>query len=108
MADAPAFILMIEPLNSRMIGVLEIALALLIFHRVLPIMVELENRLKIVKFWALGFALGSFGLGRLFGAVYLQGDAWLFATGHWCLITYAALRLYEITRNSQARWWRHP
>ena len=136
-----------EPLNSMMIGVIEITLALLVWHRALPAMMRLAaeadplppqgiiatvrrliagplrpletmgavaafawravtRRLMVLKLWALGFALGTFGIGRAFGPAYVASDAWLFTIGHWCLITYATLRLAHIARNSTDTWWR--
>lgn len=137
-----------EPINSWMIGWVEIALALTIFHRALPAMMDISaeldplpptgffgtigrlfrndlpllgtlfavirfigsaivKRLMVLKLWALAFALGSFGIGRAFGPAYVADDAWLFSFGHYCLISYTALRLLHISRNSDKRWWRH-
>ena len=66
----------------------------------------LTARIMMLKMWALATALGMFGVGRLFPPYYYGADAWLFNIGHWCLITYCTLRLIQISRASQSKWWR--
>jgi len=96
-----------EPYNSLVIGWLEIALALAVFHRALPVMAHM-GRLAAVKFWMFGFMLGAFGIGRAFGPPYLASDAWIFTAGHYCLIGYTVLRLHQIARSSNRKWWTQP
>ena len=96
-----------EPFNSQLIGGIEIALALLVFHRALPA-VLVFGRLQVLKFWLLGFALGSFGIGRAFGPPYLAADAWIFTVGHYCLIAYVVMRLRQLMLASDSTWWRQP
>ncbi|MBH9536933.1 hypothetical protein [Novosphingopyxis sp. YJ-S2-01] len=96
----------IEPIQSRAIGVTYMLIAWAYLQFVLPAMIPL-GRWHILKFWCFALALGSFGLGRLFGPIYLETNAWIFAIGHYGLITYAALRLLGILREHKGRWRSH-
>lgn len=99
---------MFEPLNSLAIGLAELALAFAVFHRAMPAAQE-YGRARALKFWLLGFALGLFGMGRLFfpPASAASAAALVYSFGHYCLIAYAACRLRHIARHSGARWGNH-
>ena len=67
----------------------------------------IANRIMVLKLWALGVALGCFGIGRAFGPSYSGADAWIYSLGHYCLISYTALRLAHIARVAgKAKWWK--
>ena len=96
-----------EPYTSVAIGLVELALALLVFTRAMPAAREM-GFWHVVKFWCLGLCLGLFGVGRLFGPTYESAVfSPIFAVGHAALIAYSIARLVTIAHNSQSRWGRH-
>ena len=97
---------MFEPFNSTLIGLTEITLALLVFHRAMPA-VRIYGPLWALKYWFLGFALGMFGFGRLFGPVVENNFSMIFSMGHYCLIGYGISRLAKIIAVSDTRWGDH-
>lgn len=97
----------IEPFNSQMIGLAELALAFAYLHRALPAVRALGRGIQI-KFWLLAVALGLFGIGRFFGPVYETAFTPVFNIGHYALIAYAALRLHQIIYRSPCRWGKEP
>ncbi|MBH9537888.1 hypothetical protein [Novosphingopyxis sp. YJ-S2-01] len=97
----------IEPLHSRVIGIAYLLLAFGFLHFALPAVIK-SGRWHIVKFWCFAIALGTFGLGRLFGPIYLEANAWIYALGHYGLLTYATLRLGHIMLRHKCDWWNTP
>lgn len=99
---------MTEAFQNLMIGLIEIALALIYFQKALPVMLT-EARIMAVKIWLFAFALGLFGTGRLESAIRLEHTAGLYDLGHVALILYAFLRLRLIIMQSgKCKWWHRP
>lgn len=86
---------------SMIIGVVEVALAFVIFQRAVPALLK-EKTFTVWKTWLLGVALGLIGTG-----IVSHGDPVLSVLGHAALIAYAIMRLHHITGGRPpSQWWR--
>lgn len=89
---------------ASVIGAVQLTLAIFIFHRAAPTVLGGRRR-KVFKIWLLGFALGCFGVGNMFGIRGETIDSFALVTGHAALAAYGAYFLYEKTKGCTCRWW---
>lgn len=85
------------------IGSAQLVLALLLFHRVMPVRCA-ESRADALKVWLIGLALLCFGSVRLMAAFALAAPSLLHALGHGALVAGAALWLRHM-RSARIRGW---
>jgi len=88
---------------NALLAAIELLLAALTLHRAVPSVLQ-NGRMKALNIWALGVAMGLFGVDRFAAYLSASGLTTTLIMAHSMLITYGSLRYLHIARRGLSFW----